>query len=291
MKRAFCWLFVCILLFIMPGCSRETESADVVATTKPVYDFTIYLCKNTDIQVDRLITENVSCLHDYTLQVNQMRSIESAQLVVISGAGLEDFLHDALKTANCIVDSSEGIHLHCVEHSHDAHDDHHHETDPHIWLSTENAGKMAENICAGLTSQFPQYSDTFQKNLSNLQNRLNELHNYGANTLRDLSSRNIITFHDGFAYFAEEWDLNIVHSLEEESGSEASAMELKELINLVHQYDLPAIFTEENGRTSAAKIVANETNIPIFNLHMGMSDLDYFDVMYQNINTIKEALE
>lgn len=291
MKKAFCWLFVCILLFIMPGCSRDTESADVVATTKPVYDFTIYLCENTDIQVDRLITENVSCLHDYTLQVNQMQSIESAQLVVISGAGLEDFLHDALEQANCIVDSSEGIDLHCVEHSHDAHDDHHHETDPHIWLSTENAGKMAENICAGLSSHFPQYSDTFQKNLSHLQSRLNELHNYGANTLRDLSSRNIITFHDGFAYFAEEWDLNIVHSVEEESGSEASAMELKELINLVRQYNIPAIFTEENGSTSAAKIVANENNIPIFNLHMGMSDLDYFDVMYQNINTIKEALE
>lgn len=291
MKKAFCWLFVCILLFIMPGCSRDTESADVVATTKPVYDFTIYLCENTDIQVDRLITENVSCLHDYTLQVNQMQSIESAQLVVISGAGLEDFLRDALEQANCIVDSSEGIDLHCGGHSHDAHDDHHHETDPHIWLSTENAGKMAENICAGLSSHFPQYSDTFQKNLSHLQSRLNELHNYGANTLRDLSSRNIITFHDGFAYFAEEWDLNIVHSVEEESGSEASAMELKELINLVRQYNIPAIFTEENGSTSAAKIVANENNIPIFNLHMGMSDLDYFDVMYQNINTIKEALE
>ena len=291
MKKVFGWLFVCILLFIMPGCSRGAESADVVATTKPVYDFTVYLCKNTDIQVNRLITESVSCLHDYTLQVNQMRSIESAKLVVISGAGLEDFLHDALETANCIVDSSQGIDLQCVKHSHHDHGDHHHETDPHIWLSTENAGKMAENICAGLSLQFPQYSETFQKNLSDLQIELNQLQNYGKNALHDLSSRDIITFHDGFSYFADEWDLNIVHSLEEESGSEASAMELKELINLVRQYDMPAIFTEENGSTSAAEIIANETNIPIFNLNMGMSDLDYFEIMYQNINTIKEALE
>ena len=291
MKKVFGWLFVCILFFIMPGCSRGAESADVVATTKPVYDFTVYLCKNTDIQVNRLITESVSCLHDYTLQVNQMRSIESAKLVVISGAGLEDFLHDALETANCIVDSSQEIDLQCGKHSHHDHDDHHHETDPHIWLSTENAGKMAENICAGLSLQFPQYSETFQKNLSDLQIELNQLQNYGKNALHDLSSRDIITLHDGFSYFADEWDLNIVHSLEEESGSEASAMELKELINLVRQYDMPAIFTEENGSTSAAEIIANETNIPIFNLNMGMSDSDYFEIMYQNINTIKEALE
>ena len=280
-----------ILLCTLSSCSADSEIADVVATTKPVYDFTVYLCAGTDIRVCRLISENTSCLHDYTLQVNQMRSIESAQLVVINGAGLEEFLHDALQNANAILDSSEGIELRCPEHTHDPHEDHHHESDPHIWLSTENAAKMAQNICAGLSSQFPQYKDTFQKNLAELHVRFDELHAYAEESLKDLSCRDMITFHDGFAYFAEEWDLNILHSLEEESGSEASAMELKELIQLVRYHKLPAIFTEENGSTSAAKIVANETNILICNLHMGMSDLDYFEVMYRNIDAVKEALE
>ena len=109
--------------------------------------------------------------------------------------------------------------------------------------------------------------------------------------MADLTQRNIITFHDGFSYFAEEWDLIILKALEEESGSEASAAELKELINLVNTNNLTAIFTEENGSTSAAQIIAKETGISIYTLSMGMSNNDYFETMYHNIDTVKEALK
>lgn len=279
-------IFLSIALF---GCSAETEQPDVVATTKPVYDFTAYLCSGTGLTVQRLITENVSCLHDYTLQVRQMRAIESADTVVLSGAGLEDFLEDALLTANHIIDASENIELHCQEHHHHG-EEHHHEGDPHIWLSIRNAGKMSENICQGLCEQYPEYSQIFQENLDSLNVRFDELHAYGQETLGNLSQINIITFHDGFSYFAEEWNLNILRAVEEEAGSEASAAELKDIIGLIQQYELSAIFTEESGSASAADIIARETGIAIYTLSMGMSDRDYFETMYRNIDTVKEAL-
>ncbi len=283
---------ICTLLFLLifPGCASRQEPASVVATTKPVYDFTVYLCQGTNITVSQLVTENVSCLHDYTLQVRQMRAIEAAQLTVISGAGLEDFLVEALQNAGNVIDASEDIPLLCGEHSHEHLEGHHHESDPHIWLSTTNARHMAENVCAGLSEEFPEYQETFQNNLTSLYGKFDALEAYGNEQLAVLSSRNMITFHDGFAYFADQWDLTILRALEEESGSEASAGELIELIGMIQQYDLPAIFTEENGSTSAAQIIALETKIPIYTLNMGMSDQDYFDMMYQNIDTVKEAL-
>ena len=79
--------------------------------------------------------------------------------------------------------------------------------------------------------------------------------------------------------------------MEEESGSEASAKELKHLIGLVRDHQLLAIFTERNGSESAANVIARETDIPVFQLDMAMSSEDYFESMYNNINTIKEALE
>ena len=75
-----------------------------------------------------------------------------------------------------------------------------------------------------------------------------------------------------------------------ESGSEASARELIELITLVEEQSLPAIFTEASGSTSAASIIARETGCGVFSLDMAMAGDSYFDAMYHNIDTIKEAL-
>lgn len=285
-------IFILLPVLFLHGCYAKTSNAQVVATTRPVYDFTVLLCQNTDITVDLLVTENISCLHDYTLQVSHMRAIESAEAVVLSGAGLEDFLSDALVGANAVIDSSLNVPTLCGGHEHEhIHEEHHHDEDPHIWLSISNARIMAENICSGLSSLFPQHRESFQANLNNLNRSLDELDCYGKQQLSELQNKDIITFHDGFGYFADYWDLHILHSLEEESGSEASAGELKELIGLVRENTVPAIFVEENGSISAAQVVSRETGVKIFTLNMGMSDMNYLETMYHNIDIIKEALE
>ena len=78
--------------------------------------------------------------------------------------------------------------------------------------------------------------------------------------------------------------------MEEESGSEASAKELIELIETVQHHALPAIFTEENGSVSAARIIGAETGAGIYTLNMAMAGDDYFAAMYYNIDQIKEAM-
>ena len=288
-KQIAIFILLSLVLGIFAGCT--SADVQVVATTRPVYDFTSALCDGTGITVGLLVTESVSCLHDYTLQVSQMRMIESSEVVVMSGAGLEDFLDDALTASQQIIDSSKGCHLHGGGgHSHDDHS-HSHEQDPHIWLSPENAKIMAQNICAGLTDHYPQYADTFAVNLAELTIRLDALQAYGETQLAGFDCRELVTFHDGFGYLAESFDLTILEAIEEESGSEASAKELKHLITLVNDHKLPAVFTEINGSVSAAAVICAETGATCHSLSMGMSDENYFDAMYGNIDTIKEALE
>ena len=285
-------LLVCLLL---SGCQTADTPAMVVATTLPVYDFTVALCQNTDITVERLINESVSCLHDYSLSVSQVKAVESAEIIVCSGAGLEDFLSDLLESS-VKVDASAGISLLCTSHSHD-HDDHAHhahedtqEFDAHIWLSPANASCMAKNIAAGLIDHYPQHEQQIQNNLTALLQNLDVLQQYGQQTLSELRSRDLITFHDGFSYFADSFDLHILEAVEEESGSEASAKELIHLITLVQDHKLPAIFTETHGSVSAANVISRETGANIYALDMCMGDTGYFEAMYRNIDTIKEAL-
>ena len=291
MKRLF--LFLIIFIFLLSGCARQEAPAQVAATTLPVYEFTSRLCDGTGITVSRLVTENVSCLHDYSLNVRQVKAAEAAELIVISGAGLEEFMEDILSNKSTI-DASVGIDLlestTVHEHEHEHGHDHDHEEDPHIWLSPANAKIMVANICENLCHQYPSHSDIFQQNLSSLIADLDTLEAYGQAQLSTLRHHDLITFHDGFGYFAEAFGLQILEAVEEESGSEASAQELKHLITVVREHDLPAIFIEINGSVSAADVISRETGAKVYALDMAMSGDSYFDAMYRNINTIKEAL-
>lgn len=287
-------LFVtALLLFFLSGCAPSDPADPVAATTLPVWEFASRICEGTPVTVTRLVTEQVSCLHDYSLNVRQVKAAEAAEAIVISGAGLEDFLDDLL-LGNPVVDASSGITLLCGEEAHADHDhhsgEHHHDEDPHIWLSPANAMRMAGNICTGLSQRYPDYAQAFETNLESLLSDLEQLQQYGSETLSHLNCRSLITFHDGFSYFAEAFDLTIVEAVEEESGSEASAKELIHLIEDVREYDLPAVFTEVSGSTSAAEIIARETGCGVYALDMAMSGNSYFDAMYHNIDTIKEAL-
>ena len=283
------------LLLLLCGCSSREPQAQIAATTAPVYDFTTQLCRGTGLTVTRLVTEQVSCLHDYSLNVRQVKSAEAAEVVVISGAGLEEFLEGVIDAGKTI-DASQGISLLCPEEAHDhehGHDHdhgHHHEEDPHIWLSPANAKIMAANICAGLSQAYPQHAAAFAANLEDLTARLEELEGYGKEALSGLPCRELITFHDGFAYLAESFGLTILEAVEEESGSEASAQDLKHLIEVVEHHHLPAIFTEVSGSDSSARVIARETGATIYALDMAMAGDSYFDAMYHNIDTLKEAL-
>ena len=291
MKKQFSLLFAVFLTICITGCTAPREQVSVVTTTKPVYDFTSRLCAGTDIQVTQLITESVSCLHDYTLSVSQVRKAEAATVTIISGAGLEEFMEDLFH--GTVIDSSKNVPLlECAEeHDHHGHDhDHAHESDNHIWLAPENAKIMVTNICEGLCAVYPAQESILRKNANALLAELDRLQAYGQDQLKDLSCRELVTFHDGFGYLAHAFGLEIAAAVEEESGSEASAKELIELIRLVRDHNIPAVFCEINGSVSAPGIIAAEAGVSVHALDMCMGESDYFESMYRNIDVIKEAL-
>ena len=269
-------------VFLLSACSAApAQSGGVAATTGPVAQFARAIAAGTEVEVSQVITDSVSCLHDYSLSVRQMETVEKSRAVLISGAGLEDFMSDALAAAGTTVDCSSGIALRQLEG----------EDDPHIWLDPARAAQMAENLCAGLTALYPQHEQTFRANTDQLKERLAELEAYGREALSGLQCRKLITFHDGFGYLAEAFDLEILAAVEEEAGSEASAADLTEIIALVRENRLPAVFVEANGSVGAASVIRAETGVSVGVLDMAMGGSDYFEAMKANIDTLKEALQ
>ena len=86
--------------------------------------------------------------------------------------------------------------------------------------------------------------------------------------------------------------LPLLASIEEEEGSEASAMEINEITQLVKEHQLPVIFTEVNGSDATANAISRETGCQVAQLTMLMDgpeegDLStYLEGVRSNVNTI-----
>lgn len=277
-------LLLAALLLSLSGCAKNAHfegnpKADILATTQPVYQLACALTDRTGLTVGLLISESVLCLHDYTLTVAQMEMIEQAGVVMESGLGLEDFMEDALSGKKRIVVSSTISTLEAEERP-----------DPHWWLDPTRFRAAAKLAAQELGTQYPEYADQLSVNLEAFDKKLSELQNYGSEALKDLSCRELVTFHDGFSYFADSFDLTIAAAMEVEAGSEPSAKELEAIIALVESRQIPAVFYETNGVSGAAEVVAGETGCSVWTLDMAISNGDYFATMRENIDIVKEAL-
>lgn len=301
MKKSLlaCLTAVCLLL---TGCgyggasqAQQSKTLTVACTAWPVYCFTQAVADGADgVDVVPIITDVVSCIHDYTLTVTNMKVIARADLLVINGAGLEENMESALETSGApVVDASQGVSLLTMI------DDGEEETDPHIWMDPARAQQMVQNICDGLCEADPANEALYRANCDSACQRLQACLKKGREALSGLSCRELINFHDGFSYFAQAFDLTILDAIEEEAGSEASAKDIVRVCDEVETHGLPAIFVEANGSDATAKVIARETGCRIGTLSMIMSDngsdrsgLDYYLwEMDANFNALLEAMQ
>lgn len=277
-KTAFC--LILLLALLLCGCGGRQET--IVASTSPVRQFARAVCEGTGLEVGLVVSDPVSCVHDYTLSTTQMMKIEKAEVVILSGADLELFMEDALQGCDRVVSCSAGVDL--LPGEEDG------EYDPHIWLSPVNARIMVRNIARQLSVIYPEFSDTFTRNAELYCDELISLEAECLSILSGLDRRELITFHDGFAYFAKAFDLEILAAIEEEAGSEASARDLAEMVELVRSHELPAVFAEQDGSRSAADAISRETGCRVGILATGLGNDDYFKTLRSNAEAVKEAL-
>lgn len=300
-------ILICILalLLALPSCGAPAEEArlTVVCTTYPIYLFASALSENVEgVTVERLDTGTTSCLHDYTLSMADMKKLERADVIALNGAGLEEFLEDALQTSDAaVIDCSEGIpllenrshhHEDGDEEDHDGHD--HGHWDPHYWMDPANARTMAANLGTGLSGIDPDHAGEYEANAAKTEGLLLQVEEEARELLEQYLPQGVpglITFHDGFRYFAKAFGLPLLASIEEEAGSEASAHEIVEITELVKEYDIPVIFTEVNGSDATAKAISRETGCRVAQLTMLMDgpegDIEaYYNGLCGNIAAI-----
>ena len=291
---------------LLTGCNNSAESNNsiesnnkltIVTSFYPMYISTLNIVKDIpDVEVINMTAPQTGCLHDYSLSTKDLKTLSSADIFVINGAGMESFLDDVIDEYSDlkIIEASNGISL--IEDT--DHDENAHDVNPHVWVSISKNIEEVSNIAKELSAFDPNHASEYEANadayIAKLENLRTEMHA----ALDNVNNKDIITFHEAFPYFAEEFNLNIAGVIEVEPDSEPSAKEVENIISIINEKNIKALFTEPQYSSKIADTIAKETGASIYTLDpivTGDANEDAYDdyivKMQENLNTLKEALK
>jgi len=191
------------------------------------------------------------------------------------------------------------------EHEHEEGEEHAHEHgefDPHIWHDPNNAVVMVENIRAALVAADPANADTYNANVAAYTAQLTELDAAirAEVALIPEANRILITSHDTFGYFGDEYGFEISSALESVSTETAdpSAGDIAELVGFIQAEGVPAIFAENIANPDLMQRIADEAGVILAPTlytdalgQAGTPGATYLEMMRYNMDVITTALQ
>lgn len=285
---------ILVLMILMTGCTNsqkveEKDTFDIVTSFYPIYIFTQNIAKDVpNVTIKNMSSEHSGCLHNYQLTTSDMKLIDNADVFIINGAGLETFLEKAysLRENLEVVDSSEGIELLTEKFSD--------EDNEHIWLSLTNAITQVQNIGNRLSEIDKEHEELYLENTDKYIKRLENLKNELRESIAQHSNIKLVTSHDAFPYFAKDFGFEIAAVIEKEEGTAPTSKEIQNIIDIIKNDKIKAIFIEEDDSGKIADTIANESGAKVFKLDtitFGDGDIeDYENRMRENIKVIKESI-
>ncbi len=259
-------LLVALIALVAAGCAPGSGSeADgrprVVATTTQVGSLAREIGGDA-IELTVLMEPGIEA-HDFELTPEAGAALEEADVILISGAGLEEWLSDGLATiggAEKVRDLSDNVELRGSDVGAG-------ETDPHYWLSGPNAIEMAGNLQRALADVVPSAADEVNARAEALIGRLQAADAEVRELIGEIpeARRKIVTDHDALGYFIDEYGLTFVGSVfpTMDVASEPSARDIEALVSEVRAEGVTAIFTESSVNPRLARAVAEETGARI----------------------------
>lgn len=284
-------------------------ATDVLCTTFPIYQITRNVVQGREGgSVTLLMPASLGCPHHYSLTPQDMRKLARAEVLVVNGLGLEEFLGAPVEKANPqlrVVDSSQGIKqlLQFVQEPDDGcdhgqacgHEHHNQGANPHLFASPRMAALLAGNIAAGLSKADPEGAGIYFKNATAYAAAMNALADEMAAAVKTRRNNRIVQSHGIFDYLARDIGLEIV-AVTQPHGQEPSAAEMLNLVETIREKKAGAIFTEPQYSPKVGQTLARESGIPSAVLDPVASGpdnapLDYYEqVMRKNVETIQVTL-
>jgi zinc/manganese transport system substrate-binding protein len=235
--------------------------------------------------------------HDFEPSPNDAKNLKAADLVFVSGNGLEGWM-DRLITASgyegAPVVASDGIPTRKMEEDGKA------IIDPHVWNSPANVEIWAKNIEAALASADPDDAADFKANAARYAKTLQDLDAYARAAFSPVSpaDRKILTSHDAFGYFGDAYGVTFLSPVGLSTESEASAQDVARLIDQIKAERVKVYFIENSNDPRLVEQIAGATGAkPGGELYVeALSEKDgpattYVDMFRYNVDQLAGAMK
>lgn len=267
-------LFIIIMLSSCSN-SEKKDTFTVVCSTNIIADV-VKNITGSAVEVFTIIPYGQDP-HSFSPSPKDIAMVEKADIIFVNGFELEEILLDTIMNTarGKIVEVSEKLYAlysddgtdHVENHGQEKHE---HEEDPHTWMSPLNVQLWVQTIYETLTLSLPEFEIEFEHNVFIYTSELKNIDELCKAEILSIPEKNriIVTDHDVFGYFADEYGLENAGAIIPgvSTGTEISAKKLADLIDLVNEKQIPALFISTSAGKSmekTAKAIQSEVNHPI----------------------------
>ncbi len=277
--------FVILAAVALSGCSakKKNEKLQVYASFYAMYDFA------REIGGDKADVYNMcptgSEPHDYEPTPSDIARLSEGDVFVYNGLGMEPWTDDIVSSLG----GTELIILRTSDRLTDTADI----KDPHVWLDPENAYTQMQAIAEAFAEADPENAAYYTENAAQCKKKIDTLINDYTTAREEFSSSVIITSHEAYSGLCGAFDLTQMGINGVENSGDPTPARMAEIESYIKENDVKYIFDEplSSGKVTAA--VAADTGCAVLRLDPfegNTENKDYFTVMYENLDSLKTAL-
>jgi len=278
--------------------AEKPKSALVVTSNYPLYFFASRITEGIDVAPEIVFPDIDGDPAFWTPGAEQIQLLQSADVVILNGAGAEPWLNLVTLDRRQLLDTTAKIADRLipledsVRHQHGPEGEHSHQgTAFTTWLDPQLAIAQAQALTNAVVDLAPAAEDQFRDNMAKLERELIELDTRLAGIFAQLEDRPVLFSHPVYQYLQRRYLIN-GKSLHWEPDEEPTTSDWIEL-----QQELPAhrasimIWEDEPLQATKDRLAAADIRSAVFHpVANRPDDGDFLSVMRANAKRIQSSL-
>lgn len=281
---------------------QEVLRLKVVTTVSPITSI-VENIGGSRIQLEGVVPEGVNS-HTFEPKPSMAKLMAQANLIIFNGLFLEEptlALAKANKKAETLILSlgEQAITRDAWQFDFTFPETAGH-PNPHLWPDPNLGLRYAELVHDQLAAMDPENAGYYGENLERFRDRVIQMDQAIRAAVATVPERNrkLLTYHDSWAYFAEQYGVEVIGAVQPSNFSQPSVREVAGLIDQVKALGLPAVFGSEVFPSDVLEAIASEANAQFID-DLADDDLpgkpgdpehSYLGLMRQNLVTMIPAL-
>jgi ABC-type Zn uptake system ZnuABC Zn-binding protein ZnuA len=238
----------------------------IATTVAPITSIAANIAAGTDTRIIGVVPEGTNS-HTYEPPPSVAATLEQAHIVFINGLGLEDPTREmadanlregavVCELGTAILPEEEWI----FDFSFPKEGG---KPNPHVWTNPPMAGDFAALLRDSLSAADPDNAGVYASNYEAFVTKVDALDAamVTASATLEEAQRQLLTYHDAYAYFADHYGWTVIGAIQPSSFEEPTPREVADLITQVKESGVAAIFGSEVFPSDVLEQIGDETGV------------------------------